>query len=555
MPAPINGAGLLRIVQVMLHSRALHLSKVVLCRLVATMALVLALASTAAAHASLTGTNPVDGAVVATAPSQFTLSFSEPVSPLTLRLVRPDGSSVELERFALQDRSLEINAPTGLRPGTHVLSWRVVSEDGHPIGGSIVFSIGAPSVAPQGSESSVDWPVRISLWLAKIGLYLGLFFGIGGVFARHWFMSGARPGARFVNVMLALGVVATVASPGLQGLDALGLSIARLSDGKVWQTGMSTSFGRTVLAMIIALLLAGVAVRRQGAASRWMAVFSLVLGAAALALSGHASAAQPQWLTRPAVFLHAAAIALWVGALIPLARAFQASDAIVPVALRRFSGTIPYIVIVLIIAGGALAVVQVQHPAALISTAYGKVLLIKLELLVFLFGLAALNRWVLTPAAKADEAGAARIMARSIVAETLVVVMIFGVAAGWRFTPPPRAIAAAAAQPVSTHLHSDKVMATVTVSPGHAGPVEISAFVMAGDFSPLDPKEVTFVLSNPAAGVEPMKRKAQRGEDGIWRARDVTIPLPGTWALRVDILISDFEMARIAGEINLRSGE
>ena len=39
-----------------------------------------------------------------------------------------------------------------------------------------------------------------------------------------------------------------------------------------------------------------------------------------LAASGHAASAPPQWLTRPAVFLHGVAVAYWIGALCPWPR-------------------------------------------------------------------------------------------------------------------------------------------------------------------------------------------------------------------------------------------
>ena len=52
------------------------------------------LAGMAMAHASLTGAVPPDGAVVGTPPKTLSLSFSEPVSPLVLKLIRPDGQAV-----------------------------------------------------------------------------------------------------------------------------------------------------------------------------------------------------------------------------------------------------------------------------------------------------------------------------------------------------------------------------------------------------------------------------------------------------------------------------
>lgn len=523
-----------------------------LCRILAMCAFWLCWVGMAAAHASLTGAVPSDGAVVASAPSGFSLSFSEPVSPLALRLIKPDGSAVALDKFTLWDKTLEIEAPAGLAEGTHVVSWRVVSEDGHPVGGSVIFSIGAPSAAPPQVADAVDWEVRAALWLGKIGLYLGLFIGVGGGFALHWFVRDVRPGRRMVQTMLGIGLLATIVSAALQGLDGLGAPLGRLFDAQVWTTGLATSFGRTVVVMALASLLALVALVQRQSIGRWTALAAIVAGAAALALSGHASAAYPQWLTRPSVFLHAACIAIWVGALVPLYVVLRLGDAGSWDALRRFSRFIPVAVVVLILAGVVLAVVQVQRPSALIETAYGNVLLVKLGLLIVLFALAAANRWMFTAGVEAGDSVATRRMVRSIAVETMVVILVLAVAAAWRFTPPPRAFAAAAEQPASTHIHSDKAMADITVTPGRAGTVEVSAFLLKGDFDPLDAKEVTFVLSNPDAGIEPIKRPAGKAADGRWKTENMLLPLPGKWNIRVDILISDFELARISGEIELR---
>src|SRR6187551_2757318 len=89
-------------------------------------------AAPALAHSALIASEPADGATVEIAPRQFSLSFNEPVSPLVLNLVRPDGSSAPLDHYAPKDATLVIDAPQ-LTDGTHVLVWRVVSADGHPV--------------------------------------------------------------------------------------------------------------------------------------------------------------------------------------------------------------------------------------------------------------------------------------------------------------------------------------------------------------------------------------------------------------------------------------
>lgn len=182
----------------------------------------------ALAHASLTESEPTDGAVVQTAPASYSFTFSEPVSPLSLKLIRPDGSSIALDRFTLKDRTLEIAAPAGLGHGTHVLSWRVVSEDGHPVGGSVVFSIGEASAEAPMVDDEPDWTVRNALWLTKIALYVGLFIGVGGVFARHVLIPSVHNGTVPIAAALLLGVVGSIVAIGFQGLDALGAQVGRL---------------------------------------------------------------------------------------------------------------------------------------------------------------------------------------------------------------------------------------------------------------------------------------------------------------------------------------
>ncbi|WP_292585711.1 CopD family protein, partial [Mesorhizobium sp.] len=156
---------------------------------------------------------------------------------------------------------------------------------------------------------------------------------------------------------------------------------------------------------------------------------------AALAASGHASAAEPQWLTRPMVFLHGAGVAFWAGALVPLGLSVRRQSEEARLFLRRFSRAILPVVAMLAMAGIVLAVIQVQTPSALVGTAYGRLLLVKLVLLLFLFTLATVNRWTLTAPAEAGATEVQRRLARSIGAEVLIVVAIFAVAAGWRFTP------------------------------------------------------------------------------------------------------------------------
>lgn len=535
---------------------ALDTSQAGIRRLAVAIAVLFALlavlgAGPASAHASLVKTEPADGAMLQQSPNRFSLAFSEPVSPLVLTLVRPDGTPERLTSFRSDGQTLDIDNPQPLGSGTHVLSWRVISADGHPVGGSLLFSVGSVSAAPAAGDAIDPWLHR-AIWVVKIMLYLGLFLGVGGAFALSWLAGEGRGGERFVVAMLLAGLIAAPVSLGLQGLDALGAPFEHFAQTTVWKTAFATSFVWTALIAAIALGLGLLALVLPRADARPFAAIALIAVGVALAASGHASAAAPQWLTRPMVFVHAVGIAFWAGALTPLAVALKRQTAGADMLLRRFSVAIMPVVAALVVAGIVLAVIQVETVSALVDTDYGRLLLAKLALVVGLFALAATNRWALTRPAEAGQSAARHRLVRSIAVETLIVLAIFGIVAGWRFTPPPRALAITAAEPVSTHMMTLQAMADLTVTPGKAGPVSVSIMLMSGDFGPLDAKEVTLVLSRPEAGIEPLKRAATKPGDGTWLVDGLVIPFPGRWTVRLDILVSDFEMVKLEGPIDIR---
>ncbi len=521
---------------------------VAIARFIFALFLLLALPAAAFAHAALIAADPADNAILAESPARLSLTFNEPVSPLKLTLVRPDGTPFRLSDFRLEGATVSIAAPAGLAHGTHVLSWRVVSADGHPVAGSLLFSIGAPSAAPAVAEP-VDWPLRGAIWFGKVLLYAGLFLGVGGAFSLAWLARG-RDAVRAVTAFLLIGLVAAPVSLALQGLDALDAPLSHWADPAIWRAALSTSFAWTVLIAAVALGLGLLSLALPG--RRLLALAALAGTGAGLAASGHASAAYPQELTRPLVFLHGVGIAFWTGALLPLGLALKRQSPDAPAFLVRFSRAILPVVAILVLSGAVLAVIQVQTPDALLTTAYGRLLTAKLALLAVLFGLAVLNRWRLTPLAEAGDRQSAVRLSRSVTAEILLVLAVFGVAAGWRFTPPPRALAIAAAQPAAIHIHTEKAMADLSITPGHAGETTASIVVMTGDFGPLDAKAVTLVLSKPDSGIEPLRRQATKPGDGTWRVDGLVIPVAGRWAARLDILVSDFDMVQIEAPIDIR---
>jgi len=511
--------------------------------LAAALILWMVSATAAFSHATLVSSQPADGAVLDRAPPLLVLTFNEAVAPLVFKLLGPDGTPTAVTPPADGGATLRIPV-SGLARGTHVLSWRVVSADGHPVGGSLLFSVGRVTASPfQAAESN---PVRDALFvIARVLLFVGLFGGIGG----SLFLTlhrGQIPGAvRAARLAVGAGLLTLPLLLALQALDSLGAPVGALLDTESWRVAFASSVAGMAFTALAGFLLGLIALSGRRA-PRLCAVLATLCAAAALAMTGHTSSAPPQWLSRPAVFLHVAGLCFWLGSLLPLALALiRTPDPQTP--LARFSKLIPLPLAVLIAAGGGLIWVQVPDVRSLPDTGYGRLLIGKLALAAVLLALAVRNRMSVAPALMAGTPGARRRLFRAIVAEIAVALAILGLVAGWRLTPPPRALAAAG--PAFVHLHDGKAMAEITMTPGRPGPVSMTVRLMHEDGTPIAAKELSVSLEQPGLGIEPLIRTGAPTESGVWQVSGLLVPTAGTWTIVVTGLIDDFDKIVLDGPI------
>jgi copper transport protein len=511
-----------------------------------TLLLVACFSTGALAHASLVLVEPRDGSVLAQAPKTVELRFNENVTAGVVNLIDAEGRLRGDATVSAKGEAITVTLPQGLPQGTAIVSYRVISQDGHPVAGSVAFSIGARTTTKM--PASADAGIDRLIWLARIGLYLGLFVGIGGVFFGSW-IARRRAASNIILAALTIGVFSAAASLGLQGLDVLGLPLAGIVGSAPWKIALGTSLGPSLSIAGAAMVASLVALRSASVGvARTLSALALAGVGLALAASGHAATAPPQGLTRPAMFLHGIGVAFWLGALAPLVAIVRKPQGEPLPILKRFSRAAVPVVGILALTGLALAIVQLESFGALIETSYGIILSVKLALVAVLLGLAALNRFRLTPKLALD-AQATRPLVRSILLECVVAAGILSVVAGWRFTPPPRTLIPDA--PLAIHIHTDKAMFQVLVSPGRVGTDSFVLQLMDGDGGQLHAKEAVLTLSLPERGIEAVERPGALGPDGFWHVRDVPLPVAGRWHMRIDALVSDFEKITLEDEFDV----
>jgi len=503
----------------------------------------------ALAHASLLTTTPANNDLLSAPPAEVRMNFNEPVGILSFALLGPDGQKHDLTSVTKGGDTVTVPMPSGLPQGTEALTWHIVSADGHPVGGTLVFSIGR--ITGSVEQAQTDQVVAIAIWLTRVLVYVGLFVGAGGL------VFGAitplpTQGQRISFALIGIGAVAALLSIGLQGADGLGLNLDGLLDPHTWATGWGTTYAMTIVAVLVAYALGALSGFVPPWPQRVLALLALIAVGTALALSGHASAADPQWLTRPAVFLHVTAVCFWIGSLMPLGLLLLRGGPEAEIALERFSAIIPYALLPLVVAGGALAVVQLGTFGLSWLTPYAAILAAKLVLVLALFLLAAWNRWRLTrPALDGSDRGRWR-LALSVRTEIVIVLLILGLVAGWRFTVPPRAIAQELAVPATAEIMSGNLMAELSILPGRVGETDIAVSLMDMQMAPVTPLSVRLSLEQKTAGVGPIQADAVKGDDGVWRASRIDLPVSGAWTASIDVRTGTFDITTLTGRVEIQ---
>lgn len=114
------------------------------------------LAPAALGHSELVSTDPADGAVLEAPPQRVSFTFNEPLMPDFVRFIAtdPSGQTGDLPVSSVEGPTAAIDWPAGAPAGEWTVSYRVVSQDGHPVEGGITFSYVAASPSPSPTSAS-----------------------------------------------------------------------------------------------------------------------------------------------------------------------------------------------------------------------------------------------------------------------------------------------------------------------------------------------------------------------------------------------------------------
>ena len=504
----------------------------------------------ARAHAGPRLSDPLEGATLGDTPAIVRLYFSERPEPSlsSIRVLDLAGGPAQQigrpESVAGDPLSLAVRVRP-LPTGVYVVSWRIVSAvDGHATAGAYAFGVRMTPASP--GARAADPPASPFEILARGILILGLVALLGAATA-----GVAGYGGSIEFAVAAWGWL--VAILGLTLLAYAQRSAASASLAVL----LKTSVGRALIWRAVALAVAAIALASVRLAPlRFRRVAMAVVALAALAVlaahvaNGHAAAGGrwPPLATVAVQWAHFAAVAVWVGGLaVLLLNTSSASSRTMSAAVRRFSN-VATIGLLLVAATGIMLTAGVLSSwsrswSELISTGYGRTVLLKMTLFIAIGACGAVNRWRSVPAA----ATSLRLLRRtgslelSLMAGALVAASMLG-------TLPPPAGGAPPGLSVSGSDFGTTVRVRLTTPSDQPGPNRFVVDAVDYDSSaPIRANRVTLrftPVDDP--GVATTSLQLAPGPDNTYVGSGANLAFDGRW--RVTTLI---ERANDAVEVPL----
>lgn len=503
------------------------------------LVLVALLASPVAAwaHAALQSAVPAAESVSAVSPERIELQFNEPVQVLGLRLIDAAGVDRSPARAPdVRDGQVLWPLPQRLPDGRYLVSWRVSSLDGHIIGGTFTFAVGAAGVGEMPAvkiASESHWPVLALHALAR----LLLLFANGTALFRLLLASPdqAAPLRRATRWLALGGVAALALFIGAEGTLRAGLPVTALLSGDALQAALAASNNifRAVSAVGLVLLALG-----NGRAMQGLGIGCAITG---MADTGHVLAALPPGVGHGLMILHGLAAALWIGAIAPLRAALARKARKETLALfRRFQTWGALAMAATLASGALLAWLLLPRLADLWQSDYGLRLCAKLAAVGVMLAIAGANRLWLTRRALGDRPRLRSVLRAVLGLDLVAAVLATLLAVGLSLGPPPAAS-------LDLAIADGVYAATLSFAPGKVGDNRLT--IALSPQAAAEPKQVEVRLSAP--GIETIARKAERVADGRYQVRDLPLWVAGPWRIEIGLLIDDFTRKQLRTELTL----
>ncbi|MDQ5853281.1 MAG: CopD family protein, partial [Chloroflexota bacterium] len=331
---------------------------------------------------------------------------------------------------------------------------------------------------------------------------------------------------------------------------ALGDPVVQLLRGRSGQLGL--------VRVLLALVLVGGArwLPPAGGGAAWPWWVALSLGAGVLltfSLTTHAATlAEGAALAVALDWLHLLAMVAWLGGLLPLAFAIRAARrdpaTALPLAalMPRFSRLAVLSVVALVLTGLYSYLLHIDRLPLLVSTTYGRALLVKLALFGGLLIFGALNLLVFSPRLRAGRGRSVLVFGRTVRVELLLGALVL-LATGVMISIPPSKTAWETRQQLGVlqEARVGQVTLTLRIAPGQVGDNEFAVDVTdprPGGASTPGQVLLRFHMADMDMGNFQVETKPSDGQR--YTARGSYLAMAGTWQVEALLQRPGFDDVR-----------
>ena len=545
-------------------------------QLVAALAIlvgVLALGTTAAsAHATLESSSPADGQSVLTSPSEIRITFSEAVTTISggLSVLDADGKTVDVGNTeVVGGRTLVAPISETLSDGTYVATYRVLSADGHPVSGSILFGVGNGALDRSAQPSSTgDRLWEIIGGISRFIMYLAALVAAGVAFFLAFIHDRAEDRWRIVPFVRIGSILALLSAIGIvmsQAALLTGKGAGAVTDSTVLRDVLNQNLGWSLALLMIGLAAVHLSTDiPKKVVSQSLAVYGGLAVTVSFAVWGHATELSPTAISLAADAIHATAAALWLGGLVGLVMVLSVRT---PETVRatagiigRFSRMAFWSVIALTLAGLTLTITGSGASLnSILTTTWGQLVLAKIGLTLIVVLIAAWNRRTLVPSLTSPTENTGELavrwatLLRTIRAEAVLLVAVVALTAIVVNVPPARTAVVAKADRVDITQRVDTGNVQLSVDPAIVGPNTVAVRYTDGTGQPINvANSMSIEFSQPSAGLEPITRQVPASEPGVFVIQGNELSIPGTWTITIAVRTGDFTEQRTSFEVPVR---
>ena len=545
-------------------------------QLVAALAIlvgVLALGTTAAsAHATLESSSPADGQSVLTSPSEIRITFSEAVTTISggLSVLDADGKTVDVGNSeVVGGRTLVAPISETLSDGTYVATYRVLSADGHPVSGSLLFAVGAGALDRSAQPSSSgDRLWEIIGGISRFIMYLAALVAAGVAFFLAFIHDHAEDRWRIVPFVRIGSILALLSAIGIvmsQAALLTGRGAGAVTDSTVLRDVLNQNLGWSLALLMIGLAAVHLSTDiPKKVVSKSLALSGGLAVTVSFAVWGHATELSPTAISLAADAIHATAAGLWLGGLVGLVMvlSLRTPETVRATAgiIGRFSRMAFWSVIALTLAGLTLTITGSDASLnSILTTTWGQLVLAKIGLTLIVVLIAAWNRRTLVPSLTSPTENTGELavhwatLRRTIRAEALLLVAVVALTAIVVNVPPARTAVVAKADRVDITQRVDTGNVQLSVDPAIVGPNTVAVRYTDGTGQPINvANSMSIEFSQPSAGLEPITRQVPASEPGVFVIQGNELLIPGTWTITIAVRTGDFTEQRTSFEVPVR---